>query len=139
MAATLKTNNNYIRVKRYFIAWRTYDFKLLRNIFVPTAQYVIRNKRRTLTGIDEIEKYWMRNKRRQKDIVLRWKMIDSQTNRDEVEFYACFEDTEMQQDFKIKVCGRIVFKYNDKGRIVKLSESYRIKPSTRGTITSAKE
>lgn len=129
MAATLKTSNSYVRVKRYFIAWRTYDFELLRKIFSPTAQYVIRNKRRILNGIEEIEKYWTRNKLRQKDIVLRWKIINSQSNMDEVEFYACFEDIEEQQNVTMKVYGRIIFKYDDMGKIVRLSEAYRIKSS----------
>ena len=129
MVATLKTdrdyNRDYIRVKKYFIAWRTYDVSLLRSIFIPSAKYIIRNKERILNGIDEIEQYWQRNKKRQKNIKLRWNIIKAQRYTDEVEFCASFWDEEKCQN--IKVNGRIIFKYNAIDQIVRLSEAYRVK------------
>lgn len=127
MVAISKAHNNYAhaRVERYFVAWQTYDCELLRSIFAPTARYIIRNKQRTYSGIEEIEQYWQRNKKRQKNIRLYWKVIQSYANTDEVEFSACFNDVEEQTD--VKVFGRIVFTYNSSKQIVRLSEAYRLK------------
>lgn len=132
MAAILMANNSYVRVKKYFIAWQTYDLKLLCSIFSPTAKYIIRNKNRTFNGIEEIEQYWQRNKRRQQDIQLRWKIIRSQPHTDEVEFYAYFGDIEEHKN--VRVFGRIIFTYNAAEQIIKLSEAYRVKSFVQGSV-----
>lgn len=137
MAAILTANNSYVRVKKYFIAWQTYDLKLLCSIFSPTAKYIIRNKNRSLNGIEEIEQYWQRNKRRQKDIQLRWKIIRSRPHTDEVEFYAYFGDIEEQKI--VRVFGRIIFTYNATEQIIKLSEAYRVKSFIQGSVPVQKQ
>jgi len=53
------------RVNNYFVAWKNYDIEMLKYIFSHSAKYIIRG-RRVYKGIDEIVKYWERNKKRQK-------------------------------------------------------------------------
>lgn len=137
MAAISRTHNNYIRVEKYFVAWETYDFDLLRSIFAPTAKYVIRNKKRTYNGIEEIEQYWKRNKKRQRNIKLYWRVIQSYANADEVEFSASFNDIEEQK--KVRVFGRIIFTYNSLKQIVRLSEAYRLNSTSQNVDFSAKK
>ena len=114
--------NHNQRVKKYFIAWKNYDTILLRFIFSSSAKYIIRGKR-VYNGIGEIEAYWLRNMKRQKDIKLHWKIINSSLYCDIVEFGAYFWDLETQLYTKIN--GRIIFKYDKNDKIKKLTEAYK--------------
>lgn len=110
------------RVAKYFIAWKEYDMDLLRDIFFSTAKYVIRGKR-TYYGIEEIVQYWERNKKRQKDIQLYWKILNTSFHCEIVEFGAYFWD--LEEEVYTKINGQIIFKYNSKNQIIKLTEAYK--------------
>lgn len=110
------------RVEKYFIAWKNYDVDMLKSIFSPSAKYIIRRKR-IYNGIDEIIQYWMRNKKRQKDIQLHWKMLNSSYRCEVVEFGAYFWDLESK--LYTKVNGQIILKYNCNNQITNLTEAYK--------------
>ena len=110
------------RVNKYFIAWKNYDIGLLKTIFSPTAKYIIRRKC-IYNGIDEIIKYWERNKKRQKSIQLHWKILSSSFQCDVVAFGAYFWDSECKMYTKVN--GQIIFKYNCDNQIIKLTEAYK--------------
>lgn len=114
--------NHEERVGKYFTAWENYDMDLLKAIFLPTAKYIVRRKK-TLCGIDEILKYWERNKKRQKKIQLHWKIIASGFKSEVVQFGAYFWDAEDKKYTKIN--GQIIFKYDGNSRISSLTEAYK--------------
>lgn len=119
MAVTI---NHRKRVENYFIAWKKYDINLLKSIFSPIAKYIIRGKC-IYNGIDDIIRYWTRNQKRQKNIRLYWKIINSNSRNEIVEFRAYFFD--LEENVYNKINGRIIFEYNNKNEIVRLSEAYR--------------
>lgn len=110
------------RVENYFIAWKHYDTILLKTIFSKTAKYIIRGKK-TYLGIEEIIKYWERNRKRQKNIRLHWKIVKSSFKCEVVEFGAYFWDAESELFTKIN--GQIIFKYDNNNQITKLTEAYK--------------
>jgi hypothetical protein len=116
------------RVENYFIAWKHYDTVLLRSIFSQTAKYIIRGKK-TYFGIEEIIKYWERNSRRQKNIQLHWKIVNSSFKCEIVEFGAYFWDAESELFTKIN--GQIIFVYDYNNQIVKLTEAYKKRTENR--------
>ena len=79
---------------------------MLKAIFSQSAKYIIRGKR-VYDGIDEIIKYWERNKARQKNIQLHWKIVESSFRCEVVEFGAYFWDLESKMHTKIN--GQIIF------------------------------
>lgn len=109
-------------VGRYFHAWKYHDTELLRRIFAPGAQYIIRGKC-TYYGIDKIVEYWERNERRQEDLELHWKVLRADERVAVAEFGAAFFNPETKT--RDKVHGQIIFLYDREGRISKLSEAYR--------------
>lgn len=110
------------RVENYFIAWKNYDIGLLKSIFSQSAKYIIRRKK-VYDGIDEIVKYWERNKKRQKNIQLHWKILHSSFQCEVVEFGAYFWDIESKMYTKVN--GQIIFKYNCDNQITSLTEAYK--------------
>lgn len=105
----------------YFIAWKYYDFELLNNIFTRDAKYIISNKKRVITGIEDISKYWKRNKDRQKNIKLTYRIKGIKRDLIKVIFQAKFYDIEENQNQTIS--GYIMFKTKC-GKISKLEERY---------------
>ena len=121
MVVTMKMQHEH--VKKYFAAWKAYDTELLQSIFMPSAKYIIQNKKRIYTGIQEIVQYWKRNEKRQKDIQLSWKTIKSEPFCETVDFLAEFWDIE--ECVFNKITGFIVFKFNSENKIEELSELYQ--------------
>lgn len=117
------------RVKNYFVAWENYDIDLLKSIFVPSAKYIIRRKR-MYNGIDEIIKYWERNKKRQKQIQLHWKILNSSFHSEVVEFGAYFWDVESRMYTKVN--GQIIFKFDSNNQIISLTEAYKKRTGAQG-------
>lgn len=110
-----------LRVKNYFVAWERYDIDLLKKIFSPNAHYVIKNKC-VYCGIDEITDYWLRNRKRQENLELKWNILKSEKSKDIVRFYATFWDSE---EFMYNIInGEITFKFNYENVIILLSEFY---------------
>ena len=85
--------NHKQRVENYFIAWKNYDIDLLKSIFTQSAKYIIRRKK-VYNGIEEIIKYWERNKERQKNIELHWRKLYSSLQCEVMELGAYFWDKE---------------------------------------------
>ncbi|MFR6592075.1 hypothetical protein [Catenibacterium sp.] len=110
------------RVENYFVAWKNYDTELLRTIFSHSAKYIIRRKI-VYNGIDEIIRYWEKNKKRQKDIQLHWKIVNSSFQFEIVQFGAYFWDLESKMYTKVN--GQIIFKYNHDNQIICLTEAYK--------------
>ena len=110
------------RVENYFIAWKNYDIELLKSIFSESAKYIIRRKK-VYNGIEEIVKYWKKNKERQKNIQLHWKILNSSFRCEVVEFGAYFWDIESKMYTKVN--GQIIFKYDCNNHITSLTESYK--------------
>ena len=110
------------RVENYFIAWKNYDIELLKSIFSESAKYIIRRKK-VYNGIEEIVKYWKKNKERQKNIQLHWKILNSSFRCEVVEFGAYFWDIESKMYTKVN--GQIIFKYDCNNQITSLTESYK--------------
>lgn len=110
------------RVENYFVAWKNYDVELLKSIFSQSAKYIIRRKR-VYNGIDEIVMYWEKNKKRQKDIHLHWKILNSSFQCEVVEFGAYFFD--LESEMYTKVNGQIIFKYDCDNQITSLTEAYK--------------
>lgn len=109
---------NREKVDLYFKAWLEYDLTLLREIFTGEAKYIIENKNQVYEGIKEISRYWTRNKKRQKDIKLKWR-----TNSDNgVFFRARFWDSE-ECELQV-IVGVIYFTFDMSGRICELREYY---------------
>lgn len=114
--------NHKQRVENYFIAWKNYDIDLLKSIFTQSAKYIIRRKK-VYNGIEEIIKYWERNKERQKNIELHWRILNSSFQCEVVEFGAYFWD--MESKMYTKINGQIIFKYDSNNQITSLTESYK--------------
>lgn len=114
--------NHKQRVENYFIAWKNYDIDLLMSIFTQSAKYIIRRKK-VYNGIEEIIKYWKRNKERQKNIELHWRILNSSFQCEVVEFGAYFWD--MESKMYTKINGQIIFKYDSNNQITSLTESYK--------------
>lgn len=110
------------RVENYFIAWKNYDIELLKSIFSQSAKYIIRRKT-VYNGIEEIVKYWKKNKERQKNIQLHWRILNSSFQCEVVEFGAYFWDIESKMYTKVN--GQIIFKYDCNNQITSLTESYK--------------
>lgn len=128
MAATIDHEQ---RIKNYFTAWMNHDIDLLRTIFSPSAKYIIRRKT-TYSGIEEITKYWKRNKNRQKNLQLHWKSLVSSYYCEVVEFGAYFWDLENNQYTKVN--GQIIFKYDTNNQIICLTESYKVRTINKNLI-----
>lgn len=109
------------RVNSYFKAWKEYNIDLLRHIFTPNAKYVIRGKR-TYYGIDQIVEYWKKNQKRQKELQLYWKIKKSTPRCEIVKFGAYFFD--ITTGLYNKINGEIIFKFDEKNRILVLTEAY---------------
>jgi len=114
--------NHSQRIEKYFVAWKEYDIYLLKEIFSQSAKYVIRGKK-VYNGIDEIIGYWEKNKRRQKNIQLHWKIVNSSSRCEVVEFGAYFWD--MDSRVSTKINGQIIFKYDCNNQIICLTEAYK--------------
>lgn len=114
--------NHKQRVENYFIAWKNYDIDLLKSIFTQSPKYIIRRKK-VYNGIEEIIKYWERNKERQKNIELHWRILNSSFQCEVVEFGAYFWD--MESKMYTKINGQIIFKYDSNNQITSLTESYK--------------
>ena len=114
--------NHKQRVENYFIAWKNYDIDLLKSIFTQSAKYIIRRKK-VYNGIEEIIKYGKRNKERQKNIELHWRILNSSFQCEVVEFGAYFWD--MESKMYTKINGQIIFKYDSNNQITSLTESYK--------------
>ena len=109
-------------VENYFIAWKNYDIEFLKSIFSESSKYIIRRKK-VYNGIEEIVKYWKKNKERQKNIQLHWKILNSSFRCEVVEFGAYFWDIESKMYTKVN--GQIIFKYDCNNQITSLTESYK--------------
>lgn len=102
----------------YFKAWQDYNTVLLREVFSVDAKYVIENKNRCFKGIEEICKYWHRNKKRQANLALEWKT----ESVSRIWFRACFYDRE-EHEFQ-EISGIMSFCFNKQGKICELREYY---------------
>ena len=109
---------NRSNIDLYFKAWQEYDCVLLGEIFSVDAKYVIENKNRCFQGIEEIRKYWHRNKNRQANLTLEWK-AESDLR---IWFRACFYDRE-EHEFQ-EISGIMSFGFNKQGKICELREYY---------------
>ena len=123
MVASTQRNSKHYRSAMYFTAWQNYDMKLLKFIFSPDAKYIIRNKKRIYTGIIDIAEYWTRNKKRQRDLTIHWRVLKSGIRFEIVDFTAFFKDIEKWET--VKVNGQIIFKYSAMNKISVLTEAYR--------------
>ena len=110
------------RPEAYFLAWKNFDTILLGNIFSTSAKYIIRGKR-IYTGIEEIKKYWERNKNRQRNLKLHWHIVKTSSRCDVVNFSAYFFDIE--ENVYTKINGQIIFIYDANDKIIKLTEAYK--------------
>ena len=52
---------------KYYDAWSKHDINLVREIFDNSASYEMLGKR-TLSGVDQIAQYWLRNAHRQRKL-----------------------------------------------------------------------
>ena len=119
MAATIALNNI---VTKYFDAWLRYDTCLLKEIFDPSANYIIRNKQYTFSGINKITNYWLRNKGRQRNLSLIWSIVRFEEKHCAVVFQAKFYDIE-EDDMNV-INGVIDFFMTNTNQIGVLSEEY---------------
>lgn len=110
------------RPEAYFLAWKNFDTILLGNIFSTSAKYIIRGKR-VYIGIEEIKKYWERNKKRQRNLKLHWHIVKTSFRCDVVNFGAYFYDIE--ENVYNKINGQIIFVYDTNNKIIKLTEAYK--------------
>lgn len=110
-------------VEGYFQAWEHYDISHLRRIFAPEASYEIRNKHQTFHGIEQIAAYWLRNQRRQQNLILIWDVVDIRGDWIQAWFQANFYDSEERS--QQTVTGNIEFIVDRWSRkITQLSETY---------------
>lgn len=109
-------------VNNYFFSWKEYDIDLLTKIFHPKATYNIKPIHQVLTGIEEICRYWERNKKRQRNIIVEWEIIKTTLSSIDCEFNAEFWDNEESEQQRIS--GNISFVIID-GIIYSLSETYQ--------------
>ena len=109
-------------VAEYFRIWRDYDLSAISRIFAPDGTYVIHSIHRTIRGHREISDYFLRNKRRQKDLSLDWAILHCAAGYSQASFRAKFFDREEGQRQTIK--GIISFSIDSNGQIRSLSEAY---------------
>lgn len=106
----------------YFSCWRRHDVVRLKKIFAADAKYEIRGKD-TLQGIDNIERYWRRNQRRQRGLSLNYTILNVTDNCQSAIFQAAFYDQEEKQTQVIS--GMLHLHLSpDRKCIVRLTESY---------------
>ena len=120
MDATIVTKE---LINKYFKAWINYDIVLLNEIFESSAKYIIINKKRVYEGIEEITSYWNRNKNRQRDLSLRWEVLECQASYGCVSFHATFFDVEEKTTNIID--GILRIHKSENNRIDVFSEEYR--------------
>ena len=106
----------------YFLAWLSYDLELLRFVFAPDAKYIIENKDRVYEGHAEIEKYWIRNKNRQRDLSLSWTIEERTDEYVSVKFNAQFYDIEEAE--RNTIDGNGFFCFDKNNRITVFREEY---------------
>ena len=109
-------------VKSYFRAWEEQNIKALATVFCPDATYAILPRSRTLRGLNEIQKYWARNARRQADFTVSWKQCRKHDVFARASFTASFFDLEEQRGHVIT--GIIDFSVDASGRVCHLHEFY---------------
>jgi hypothetical protein len=109
-------------VKQYFAAWETYDIELLQSIFIQSAKYIVRSRNKVYYGIDEIISYWLKNKSRQRNLRVYWKIKEASHISTIVYFKAKFLDVELMKQTQIN--GEIIFIFDNKNKIKRLTEAY---------------
>jgi hypothetical protein len=109
-------------IENYFHSWKNYDVSLLADIFAANAVYIIQPNNQTLSGVNAIQQYWLRNARRQRNLVISWQLIDWLAQDYICTFEAQFDDIEERETHRI--AGHINFTLNNNGCIVVLSETY---------------
>lgn len=114
------THDNII--KSYFESWKHYDNALLERIFHKNATYKIKPKNRSLKGHDQLLKYWTRNKNRQRNIRLKWDILNRNIYTYKVSFEAKFYDFEERENQKVE--GVINFSFYKK-KVIRLTEQYK--------------
>jgi len=115
--------NHYRIVNDYFRAWIKFDKQLVRKLFDENAKYVIKPSNKVLHGHPEIISYWERNKKRQRNLKIRWGIISYNNRKIIIRFKAIFFDLEDNESQLIKGIINLYIKGN--GKIFMLSESYR--------------
>ena len=104
----------------YFRCSEKYDLGLLRKIFDDNLKYII-NDNLAYKNIGELTNYWIRNQKRQRNIVLEYKLIKRVGTLTFVDFLATFDDClELAHNI---IDGIILFEINE-GKILRLSEWY---------------
>ena len=115
------SNNSPELARLYFQSWQTFSISLLNRIFAKNAQYIILDKNRTLSGINEIEQYWKRNEARQKELNILYKVVVFSVNYYNICFTASFYDSEEEQ--RQTISGTIEL-FVEKDKIAELKERY---------------
>lgn len=125
-------------VSKYFLAWQDHNLSLLRQIFDSNAQYTIVSKNLVFNGIEEICKYWQRNKERQQNLRVIWWILNVEESSVRCKFIATFYDNQEQQQQEIS--GLITYRLGREGIIISLSETYQKKSLTsKGRTASGRD
>jgi len=116
-------------IDEYFCCWKDHSITCIRRIFSLEAEYVVRPRGKTFLGREQIESYWKRNSRRQKDLRLTWSSLDEDDQEGSAIFHCCFFDEEEKRF--CQVLGCIVFGFEsdtassgNSRRINKIDEDY---------------
>ncbi len=109
-------------VNLYFKAWLEYDLHLIDKIFTMSASYIILSRKKILRGKKQIETYWIRNSKRQKNLNLSWEVNGEFDDCAFTTFSAEFYDIELESVVSINGIISFLFEGN---RISSLSEYYK--------------
>jgi hypothetical protein len=81
-------------LEAFFMCWNEHRSDELSTIFAPCASYEIVNKRKIFKGLDQIEAYWRRNSKRQRNLKMFWSLLEAKRFNGVALFYATFYDIE---------------------------------------------
>ena len=109
--------------KTYFEAWRTHDLTALGRIFDPGARYVILNKQTTFDGLEEISRYWIRNKARQRQLRVSYVAKEKNVAGDVIDLVFAAEFIDIIERERQDIIGDMTIKVSD-GFIGEITETY---------------
>lgn len=113
----------------YFLAWKSRDTAYLKHVFAKDAQYIIKNKRQKIVGLDGIEGYWRRYVEPQQDLSIELSSLAA--GKSSISF--AWHSTFLRQDRQCTLDGSMKIAIDAQTeRIHKLSEMYRSRWETNG-------
>jgi SAM-dependent methyltransferase len=123
LSAKPKFHEHYANsiAQTYIHAWQTHDTEIIGQIFSRNAEYRILGKR-TLRGVGEIQEYWRKNAREQRDVKFEVTCTWPDPHGVTISWTASFDRIDRGERRRLTGIMRISV---DSGQIMDLTESYQ--------------